>query len=467
MGIQGKLITIYISSIAILNTAMFLIVNNGSNEFTWAAYLTLTVLLLGLFAYYVNFKIQKPLIRISNALLKVEKGDFSINELKTDSKDELGQITSSFNHLIQNMRYLIDKTSLGMDEVVSTSQQMTSVAKESATVTQQISLAIEEVARGASEQTRVLAEANDIIDQLSFGLQQVALGAKDQSETVNTTTQVINGMVTSVQEVAANARVILESSKQTAEAAYKGEEAVKTSVSGMNQIKVKVFDSADSIGELGKRSQQIGEIIQVINEIAEQTNLLALNAAIEAARAGEHGKGFAVVADEVRKLAERSSRATREIADLINNIQGGTRVAVDSMKEAAREVETGSSLTYAAGEALKEIIETVNHTLSQVDKICNTLEVIANSSKEVLTAISDVEMTSSDNSDAMQEIAAGSSYIINSIKEVATMAEASASAAQEVSAATEQMTASVEEIANYAENLSVVTERLKKEVSVH
>ncbi|WP_242653761.1 methyl-accepting chemotaxis protein [Thermincola potens] len=128
-------------------------------------------------------------------------------------------------------------------------------------------------------------------------------------------------------------------SEQNGAVATNGGQAVERTVKGMLQVKDAVFETARKINELGEQSQKIGEIIQVIDDIAEQTNLLALNAAIEAARAGEHGKGFAVVADEVRKLAERSSKATKEIADLITNIQKGTKVAVESMQVGTREVD--------------------------------------------------------------------------------------------------------------------------------
>lgn len=164
-----------------------------------------------------------------------------------------------------------------------------------------------------------------------------------------------------------------------------------------------IKESAKKITELGKQSQQIGEIIQVIDDIAEQTNLLALNAAIEAARAGEHGKGFAVVADEVRKLAERSGKATKEIATLITSIQKGTEVAVKSM------------------DGLKRLM--------------------------------------------MEEMAAGSGLVNSSIVSIAAIAEESAAAAEEVSASTEEMNATTEEIAASARHMSDLARELHKLVA--
>lgn len=137
----------------------------------------------------------------------------------------------------------------------------------------------------------------------------------------------------------------------------------------MERIKTTVTESGERIKQLGEQSKAIGEIIQVIDDIAEQTNLLALNAAIEAARAGEHGKGFAVVADEVRKLAERSGKATKEIANLIISIQKGTDNAVSAMEKGISEVENGSRFAHDAGQALKEILVTVERANQQVQII--------------------------------------------------------------------------------------------------
>jgi len=179
----------------------------------------------------------------------------------------------------------------------------------------------------------------------------------------------VNTMSHSIQHMAENATAATQASHKATQAAVKGGQSVTETIKGMQRIRGAVQSTAKKIKGLGERSLEIGAIIEVINEIATQTNLLALNAAIEAARAGEQGKGFAVVADEVRKLAERSARATKDITGLIKGIQVETSEAVTVMEEGTREVEEGTRLADQAGAALREIEQIVKQTSALVTDI--------------------------------------------------------------------------------------------------
>jgi methyl-accepting chemotaxis protein len=175
-------------------------------------------------------------------------------------------------------------------------------------------------------------------------------------------------------------------------------------VDGMSRIADKVRSSAGAVEQLGIRSEQIGQIVGTIEDIADQTNLLALNAAIEAARAGEQGRGFAVVADEVRALAERTTRATREIGEMIKNIQSETRQAVKAMEEGVEEVERGTTGASRSGQALEMILEQISEVTSQVSQIATAAEEQTATTREIsnnIHSISDTVLMSARSSEEM------------------------------------------------------------------
>ncbi|GAB4520991.1 MAG: hypothetical protein Kow0047_32080 [Anaerolineae bacterium] len=236
-------------------------------------------------------------------------------------------------------------------------------------------------------------------------------------------------------------------------------------IRGMATIKDKVALSAQKVQEMGARSDQIGAIVQTIEDIAEQTNLLALNAAIEAARAGEQGRGFAVVADEVRKLAERSARATKEIADLVASIQHTVSEAVAAMDEGAHEVEAGVQRAHEAGEALNQLLKAAEASNRYGQQAWEATQKMSTLSSGVMSAIENVSAVVEENTASTEQLAASSGTISEAMESVASISEENSAAAEEVSAATEQMSAQAQEVSASAQMLAQIARELQEVIS--
>jgi methyl-accepting chemotaxis protein len=254
---------------------------------------------------------------------------------------------------------------------------------------------------------RLVASATEV----ASSSEQMSRGAKEQSNQVSQVSTAIEEMTATILQSSRNANEATDASKSASDTAGTGGQIVSETIQGMQTISKVVGDSADSIGKLAQSADQIGEIIGVIDDIADQTNLLALNAAIEAARAGEQGRGFAVVADEVRKLAERTGKATGEITDMIKGIQQETSDAVESMESGIGEVDKGRELADQAGSSLTEIVDM---------------------SSQVMYMIQQIATASEEQSSAAEEISKNVEQISSITKETASGAEQSASAAEEL-----------------------------------
>lgn len=284
--------------------------------------------ILGMF---LSRMITRPLAALADDAQQIASGDLTV-QIQSRSKDEIGVLATSFNSMADSLRGAIrqvsDTSSLltsAANELLATSESISSGADSVASQAQTVATAGEEMA----------ATSNDIANNC----QSAAAGALDASTS-----------------------------------ASDGSVVVDKTVQAMGQIARRVKETADTVARLGQRSDQIGQIVGTIEDIADQTNLLALNAAIEAARAGEQGRGFAVVADEVRALAERTTRATKEISDMIRSIQAETRSAVTVMEEGVHEVAQGTDEAAKSGVALQTIMELVNNVSMQISQVATAAE---------------------------------------------------------------------------------------------
>jgi methyl-accepting chemotaxis protein len=291
----------------------------------------LILLLSGIFSRWFIHHLFKPLNQVLESVKQVAKGDLTAR-CHITTHDELGMLAGEVNVMAENLQ-------ITMDQVVQCSSQVAAAAGQLYSTSEQMATGAEEVAA----QTGTVATAGE--------------------EMAMTSTEISNNCSTAAQ-----------GARQASDRALAGAAVVEGTVTVMNRIAEQVRSTAQTVEGLGARGDQIGEIIGTIEDIADQTNLLALNAAIEAARAGEQGRGFAVVADEVRALAERTTRATREIGEMIKAIQNETRSAVAAMEKGVKEVETGTGEASRSGEALQDILEQINTVVSQVNQIAVAAE---------------------------------------------------------------------------------------------
>ena len=231
--------------------------------------------------------------------------------------------------------------------------------------------------------------------QLSTTVDDVVRAAEGQDARVLQSASAVEEMTMTAGEVARNSTEAARIAQETAETARNGQEVMTQTVIGMQQVSQAVVQAAGIITTLGRSSDQIGEIVRVIEDIADQTNLLALNAAIEAARAGEQGRGFAVVADEVRKLAERTTKATKEIGDMIRHIQQDTKSAVSSMDQGTNCVGHGVELANKTGEALSKIHSMINATAGMIQQIANAAEEQSVATRQIATDLESMTQTTS------------------------------------------------------------------------
>jgi len=400
---------------------------------------------------------------MAEATSRVADGDLAVDVKPRSDKDVLGHAHA---RLIAKQRDLIGKSKASAANVAEASKQLTKASEQTAQATQQITATIQSVARGASEQSSSLQQTAQSMEQLTAAINQIAAGAQVQAKGVDEATSLVKEVSVAIAEVSANAEAGTEAWGVTATSATEGARKTHETVEGMVKIKKAMDLVSMKVSDLGGRSQEIGKIVATIDDIAAQTNLLALNAAIEAARAGEQGRGFAVVADEVRKLAERSSMATKEIASLVGGIQASLRDAVNAMQQGSKDVEIGYLLAADAGASLDAILERSQSVGKQVERISTAAKQLHAFSSEMVEAIDRINRVVEQNAAATEQMTENSKTVSGSVGNSASIAVDNSAAAQEVSASVEEMSAQVEETLAAAQSLTDMSEEMERSVSV-
>jgi methyl-accepting chemotaxis protein len=340
----------------------------------WVCGLLIACVAIGfVLATWIARLISNPVQEVAEVAKRIAAGDLTGREVPVHSRDEVGELSESINAMQRNLRETISSVSASAERIATASEEFSATASEQAA--------------GAESQ-------------------------KDQTHQVATAMQ---EMSSTVQQVSENSNKAAEASRNAADTARKGGSIVEDTLTKMRAIADSVGQTAKKVQELGKSSNQIGEIIGVIDDIADQTNLLALNAAIEAARAGEQGRGFAVVADEVRKLAERTSKATKEITQMIQNIQTETKSAVEAMQAGTQQVELGVESTTKAGTSLHEIITTS-------EQVGNMVMLIATAATEQASATDEINSNIEQIAKITQETATGANESAKAVHELSNLA---------------------------------------------
>ncbi|MFP4224997.1 MAG: methyl-accepting chemotaxis protein [Phycisphaeraceae bacterium] len=327
------------------------------------------VLACGL-AWLMGKQIAKGINRVTTAIHDIAQGEGDLTQrLPIPGKDEVGELAQGFNLFVAKVHDIICDVAAATREVASASTQ--------------IAASSEEMAQGINEQTEQTTQVSSAVEEMS----------------------------SSVVEVARKSTEAADNATQAGKQAEEGGEVVRQTVEGMRAIAEEVNYSASAIDELGKRGEQIGQIIGVINDIADQTNLLALNAAIEAARAGEHGRGFAVVADEVRKLAERTTKATEEVAESIQAIQSETSTAVQRMGRGTERVGQGVELAEKAGASLESIVQGARGVADMIQSIAAASEQQSAAGEQISRNVESINAVTRQSSEGAGQAAAAAAQL--------------------------------------------------------
>jgi len=354
-------------------------------------------------------RVAKPISQLRDECMLLAQGDLREGEARSFSEDEIGQLGSGFQEMRRNLRELTSKMLSQSEQVAASSEELTASAEQSAQAANQVAISITEVAQGTNNQIQAVEQTMAVVEQISAAIEQTAATSNEVAAMAVETTEAVKG----------------------------GQQAVNKAVLQMGNVGKGSAALQVTVDKLADSSKQIGQIVSVISGIAAQTNLLALNAAIEAARAGEAGRGFAVVADEVRKLAEQSATAAKEITDLVTDNTNNIDSAVTVMNSSTENIKVGIEVVTGAGQAFEDIAQQIHVMAEQVKEI----------------------------SAATQEVAVGSQRIVEAMKNIEETSKDSAAQAETVSAATEEQSASMEEIASSSQGMARLAADMQQAVS--
>ncbi len=407
-------------------------------------------------------KIEEHYQQIVEHAESLAQGDLTRLIQPRSEKDTLGQALA---RMVLAIKSVIQQVNQNATSLYTASAQLAAVATQADQATTQIAITIQQVAQGISQQSESIGLTATHVGQMARAMEGVARRAQDQAAAVAKASQFTHQMRDGIQQVSQNAQGVAEDSARSTQSASRGVKTVRETLQSMQDIHSQVALATQKIEEMGERSQRISDIAETIEDIAAQTNLLALNAAIEAARAGEHGKGFAVVADEVRKLAERASQATRQVGALVQSIQQSVAEVTSAMEQSARQVEAGMTHAQEARQALDEILASAEAVLAQARQTEQVAQKMRAASDEMVTAMDAVSGVVAENITATEQMNANSNQVAQAVESIVSVSEENSAAIEEVSASTQEVKAQVEDVTNAAAALNELAKSLQLTIS--
>ncbi len=380
------------------------------NSFLYSAFFAtiLLIVVMGVLVYFVVRATLRPLEMVQGTMKQISEGDLTEPPLVVNGQDEIAQIAHSANHMQESLAKILKNISDSAQQVADSSELMNTNASQTAISIHQVADSIVKIAGDTESQSASLSDIQDAASAMSRDMTELYAGAESMRQ----------------------------AAEQSRQGAQEGHRAVSDAMDAMGKMTEQMTASSQVVETLGGRSQEIGKIVETISGLAEQTNLLALNAAIEAARAGEAGRGFAVVADEVRKLAEQSGEAAQNISSIIGGIQNDTQQAMQAMAKGGEEVRAGTEIVQKTGEVFSLMERNIDTLYEQIQLLRSHV-------------------------DAAEK---GSARMLEKVEVANEFSRATADEAQTVSAATEEQTAVMHDISDASETLSKLAQELQNEV---
>ncbi len=467
------------------------------------AFLSLAVAILAV-ALFITYAITNPITYLVDTATQIAKGDLT-KSITVKSRDELGALGGAINGMVANLKSMLarvkdasvsvanatERIAINSKKISEGAQVQYELTESTSSAMEEMNASIKEVAESVESLSASAESSSSSIMQMAASIDEVAASTSELSSSVDSTSSSIMEMAASVKQVAENVDILSSaaedttasatemgasvrevenaakessslSDKVTKQASELGMDSVEKTIESMEGIKETVEKAANVIEQLGSRSEEIGEILVVIDEVTDQTSLLALNAAILAAQAGEHGKGFAVVANEIKELAERTSSSTQEISNLITAVQSEAKEAVKSIQSGRDSVEAGVRIAYEAKDALLKIVESSTRATS----MSKSIEKATVEQSEGVRQVSDAMQAISDMVQqilkATQEQSSGAEQIMGASEKMSMITKQFKNAMTEQSKGSRQITQAVENVSDKVQHIASATAEQRK-----